>query len=276
MHLPVAAWSPMLLLGLLTLPNLANGHALVICNVGGPGTTKQAKPVLEKFLRHMERAGGLASGSMTGEYHSTRAGCLAYIKSQKPSFGVFDLSTFLNQRATLKLKPLACMGKMKSVRYHLLVREGSYKNLDDLKGKTLISSHLQDLPFVSRIIFSNKLDAARHFKVNKASRPLKGIRKVARGKADATLVDQVAYKHLGELKLPSKLVSIYASPELPGLTLAVLNNGADAKDAVKKVIKALPKLCTGEGKKMCRTFNISAFNKVKANAYRALIKQYGR
>lgn len=258
-----------------TTPAAAAGHALVICNVGGPGTTKQAQPVLDRFLRHMEQASGLKSGSMTGEYHTTRQACLDYIKQHGPAFGVFELATYLSQAQALKLRPLASMGKPDGTRYHLLVREASdYAALKDLRGKTLISSLLDDLTFVSKIIFAGAVDAGVHFKIARTGLPLKGLRKVAREQADAALVDNVAYEHLGELTLPHKLKSIFASAGLPGLTMASLDGGKGADDAVKKVIKALPRLCTGEGQKMCQTFNIAAFHPVKPALYQKLVRAY--
>jgi hypothetical protein len=258
------------------LPTVAQASSLVVCHVGGPGSTAQAKPVLEKFIRHMEKSGGLDAGSMAGEYHTTKAGCLAYIKNNKPAFGVFDLATYLEHHKAWKLRPLASMGTLKSQRYHVLVREGSFKNLAALKGKTLISSHLADATLVSRIIFDGKLDAAAHFKLKTTRRPLKGIRKVARAKADATLVDQMAYEHLSELQLPAKLHAIHSSPKLPGLTLSTLGVNKPEKKTVDKLIRSLPKLCAGEGKKMCETFQITAFIKVKAGALKTLERKYSR
>jgi ABC transporter, phosphonate, periplasmic substrate-binding protein len=266
----------LLISGLTAAPAAALGHGMAICYVGGPGNTKQAAPVVATFLRHMEQASGLKAGSMTGEYHTTRRACLDYIKRAKPSFGVFDLATYLNQANALKLKPLACMGKPNSTRYHLLVREGSYGTLKALQGKQLISSLVGDLAFVSKIIFKADVDAGKHFKIKYTRRPLKGIRRVVRERADATLVDNMAYNHLGELKLPVKLKSIYRSPGLPGLTMASLDGGKGAEQAVKKIVKALPKLCGKEGNKMCQTFNIKVFSKVRAAAYNKLVRAYNK
>ncbi len=158
-------WQLLLILGVTAAPAAALARGMVICNVGGPGTTKQAAPVLAKFQRHMEQAAGLKAGSMTGEYHVTRRACLDYIKRAKPSFGVFDLASYLNQASALKLTPVASMGKPDSTRYHLLVREGSYGTLKELQGKQLISSLVQDLAFVSKIIFKADVDAGKHFKI---------------------------------------------------------------------------------------------------------------
>lgn len=270
------AWHLLLILSLTAAPAAALGHGMVICYVGGPGNTKQAVPVVAKFLRHMEQVSGLKAGSMTGEYHTTRSACMDYIKRAKPSFGVFDLATYLNQSSALKLRPLACMGKPDGTRYHLLVRKGSYGTLKELQGKQLISSLVKDLAFVSKIIFKADVDASKHFKIKYTRRPLKGVRRVARQRADATLVDHMAYHHLGELKLPVKLKSIYRSPGLPGLTMASLDGGRGAEAAVKKIIKALPRLCAGEGKKMCQTFNIKVFSKVRGANYAKLVRAYSK
>lgn len=265
-----------LLASLLLAPTAASAQAMVICHIGGPGSTAQARPVLAKFLPHMEQSGGLAKGSMTGEYHTTLSACQAYIKQHVPLFAVFDLATYLGLQKELKLKPLACMGSPTGQRYHLLVRKGSYKDPASLKGKTLISSHLGDLTFVSRIIFDGKLDAAKHFKIKPTRRPLKGIRNVSRSRADATLVDQMAHDHLAELKLTPPLESIYSSAGLPGLTLAVVGAAKPNPAVVKKVSAALPRLCTGDGKNMCKTFQVDSFTRVKAAAYEALGKKYGK
>ena len=259
----------------LSLPAPAVAESLVICHVGGPGTTAQAVPALDKFLRHVEQAAGLARGSMSGEYHTTMRGCLAYVAKHKPVFGVFDLPTYLRQHKRWKIKPLAHMGQANSQRYHLLVRDGSFADLAALKGKKLIST-VADLKFVSKMIFGGKLDAAAHFKVKTTRKPLKGIRKVARGRADATLVDALALKHLPQLKLPVKLKAIHSSGGLPGLTMAVLQvHSASAGKLVRKLTAVLPKLCAGDGKRLCESFSIKAFRSARAATYNSLVKQYG-
>ena len=252
----------------------AAGQSMVICHVGGPGTTAQAQDGVDKFLRHIEKTVGVKAGSMTGEYHTTMSGCLAYVTRSKPVFGVFDLPTYLKQQRAWKISPLGHLGKANSQRYYVLVREGTHKDLAALKGKVLVST-VKDLTFVSRVILGGKLDLTRDLKVKTTRRPLKGIRKVARGRADATLVDALAHGHLGELKLPVKLKVIHTSPGLPGLTLAVLqvNKGKEGK-TIAKITAALSKLCAGEGKRLCKSFQIKTFNRAKAKIYRKLERQY--
>ena len=273
MHTPRRALVPILLLSL-AAPAPAAGQAMVICHMGGPGTTAQAQDGVDKFLRHIEKTVGLKSGSMTGQYHTTRRGCLAYVAQKKPVFGVFDLPTYLKQQKAWKISPLGHLGKADIQRYYVLVREGTHADLASLKGKVLVST-VEDLTFVSRIILGGKLDVARDLKVKTTRRPLKGIRKVARSRADATLVDAMAHAHLKELKLPVKLKVIHTSPGLPGLTLAVLQvNQASSGKTITKITAVQSRLCAGEGKPLCKSFQIKAFNKARAKIYRKLERLY--
>lgn len=272
MHRPKLLLAVML--GLLTLPGVAAGHTIVICHVGGPGTGAQARPWVDKFLRHLEKVAGQKAGSFSGEYHTTLGGCLSYVARHKPLFGVFDLPTYLRQRKAWKISPLGHLGKADDQRYHVLVRKGSHADLAALKGKTLVST-VADLNFVSRIILGGKLDVAKQMKVKTTRRPLRGINHVARGKKDATLVDAVAHAELKELKLPVQLVSIHRSAGLPGLTLAVLQvHSAGAKQLVAKMAASLTKLCSGEGQRLCQSLSIKAFSKARPAIYHRLEKQY--
>lgn len=252
-------------------PSLARAESLVVCSVGGPGGTEQARPVLDQFLRHLERASGLKAGSMIGEYHTTLAGCRAYIEKASPALGVFDLGTFLAHSTAWQLKPLAHMGKADSQRYHLLVPKGLVRSIAELKGRSLMST-VEDPLFAGRVVLDNKLDLkAVTFK--STSRAMKALREVARKKADAALVEELAYTQLAELKLPVELVSIQTSPGLPGLTLAVLAQRG-GPELTAKITAALPKLCAGDGKKQCETFRIESFSPVKGDLYTRLQQRY--
>lgn len=252
----------------------ARAEALLVCNVGGPGSTAQAQPVLDKFLRHMEKAQGLKAGSMTGQYHTTLAGCKTYAEKAKPVLGVFNVTSYVQQAANWKLRPVAHMGGADSKTFHVLVKKGGPTSIDALKGKTLITM-VPDMQFVGRVILGGKLDADKAFsKVKETSRPLKALRNVARGKQDAAIVDHQAYAEMGKIKLPAELVSIHASAGLPGLTLAVIGANAGADKPETKLTKVLAKLCSGEGQKMCQTFQIKGFKKASPRVYAKLLAQY--
>ena len=255
--------------------SVASAQALVICDIGGPGTTEQARPGVEKFLRHIEREAGLTAGSLRGEYHTTAAACRAYVERERPLLGTFDLATYLNRSAPWKLRALAHMGPRDARRYHVLVRDGSFRNLAALQGAKVVSMLGRDLRFVSRIVLAGKVDAATHFEHASTSRPLKGLRDVARGKADATLVGGAVIAHLDEVDLPAKLVSIFDSEGMPGLTMAVLGGNVGGQEAlVEKVTAAVPRLCAGDGRDLCKTFDVTEFHPADAAYYRKLGERY--
>ncbi len=248
---------------------------LLICYVGGPGTPQQAQPVVDRFLRQVEGVAGWKSNAARGIYQATLASCDAAMRQHQPNLVVVDLPAYLGQHRSWKLEPLAHMGKADKKRYFLLVRKGSFKDLASLKGKRLVTPLAADPTFLSRVVFGGKVDAAKHFKLSKTRRPLKGIRRVARGRADATVVDELAYGHLKELPLKTPLEAIHRSGALPGLTLAVVK-GRTTKALIAEIRRALPKLCAGAGAQLCRTFGIAAFTKANPAVFRRLAKQYSR
>lgn len=260
-----------LFISLLSAPLAARAETLVVCWVGGPGNTAQAKEGLDKFLKHLEKSGGLKKGSISGEYHTTARGCLDFIQQKKPALGVFDLVTYLQLSKSHKLKPLAHMGDAKSNRYHVVIRKDQFKDLKALKGQSIIST-VEDLRFLSRIILGNKLDATKDLKVKITGYPAKAFTKVARAKYAAAVVDKASFDLIKTLELKADMASLHASPDLPGLTMTLLGKGD--KDLPAAVLKAMPKLCSGAGKELCDLFNIKNFIKAKAKTYKKLQKQY--
>ena len=251
----------------LTTAPQASAQAMAICHEGGPGSTKQAAKAVETFLRHTEATAGLGANSLSGEYHTKRGACDAYLKSGAPALVVLDLATHLRKASAMGLKPIAHLGRADAVTWHIVVREGSHSDLASLAGKTVLTTAPQDEAFIQNIVFAQK---GPKLALTPSRRALKALRDVGRGKADAALVDQDAVKHMGELELPHKLVSIYASEGLPGLTMSATSES----DLVSKVKGALGKLCEGEGRKLCKNFKVQRFQSANQKRFKALLKRY--
>lgn len=147
--------------------------AVLICDVGGPGTPEQAQPVVDTFLRHFEKSGGWKSGALTGAYRNEAKACRKYIDEHAPSLVAVDLPTYLEQRKEWELEPLAHMGEASAKRYHLLTREGAHKDLAALAGKTLVSPLAAHPRFLSRIVLAGRVKDD-HFKLERIRRPLQG------------------------------------------------------------------------------------------------------
>ena len=263
--------------GSLIFSSPALAAPLALCVANGVGNTAQAKEPIEKFLRHLEKTVGIKAGSMTSEYHTQLQGCLKYFEQAKPHMAVVDLGTYLSQRAAQKLTPLAHMGGLDTKRYHVMVRKGAFKKLDELKGKSFYISEA-DARFASQVILGGKLDLTKDVTL-KVKKPAKCLKSVGRGKkgkfkADAALVDEMTFKRRKEISGLVELESIFSSPGLPGLTLVVVDSRA-SRDLVDKIRKALPKLCAGAGKELCKQFQMASFKAANPADYKKLEKAYG-
>ncbi len=264
-----------LLILLFALPTSAQAaESLLICYVGGPGGTKAAQPNLDRFLRHMESVSGLEANTLVGEYHTRLDNCRDYVREQKPTMVAVDLATYLSESPLWGLVPFAHMGKPDQQRYHVLAQKGAFADLAALSGKGLASTQA-DLDFVSRIVFAGAVDANEHFEVKKTRRALKGVRKVARGKTEATLVDDFTFRELANLGLPAELASVHTSEGLPGLTLATLGEPTPTGVRVRQRLgKALGKICTGDAKEMCDALQVDLIRPASARLFERLEDRY--
>lgn len=260
----------------LLLSGTAAAHTVAICHDGGPGSTRQAADAVQQFMRHVEKVAGLSANTLDGEYHTSRKKCASYVGSAGPVLALLDTATYLAHAGSWKLTPVAHMGGADAIRYHVLVREGTAADLAALDGKSVAAALPKDDAYLAQIALSGKGSPAS-WSTSFVRGALKALRKVAREQVDAAVVDQEAYAHLGELDLPSKLVSVHTSEAVPGLTMfSVGTNAGSAGDVVARIEAALPRLCDGDGAGLCKNFKISRFTKAKANIYQALRKRYGR
>lgn len=273
MRLATLLLLPALCLPLLAKAPVAHATALAFCHDGGPGNTAQATPKVDQFLRHIERTVGLSAGALTGEYHTDHAGCVRYFDAKRPEIAVLDLATLLRHGTAWKLTPIAAVGEPAPTRYYVLVRKGTYADLGALSGKQVIAALPDDPDFLRKIVLDGKGDPGS-WKLSFTSRPLKGLRAVAREEADATVVDGETFAHLGELALPTALISIHESPALPGLTMVSVGQNGGAPDLVARLLKSLSALCDGDGKELCKQLKVDKVQKAEPARFEALRRAY--
>jgi hypothetical protein len=264
-----------LAVAIISAPATASAETLAFCHDGGPGNTAQAAPKVEQFLRHIEKTVGLSAGKLSGEYHTSHADCVRYFGAKRPELAVLDLATLLRHGNAWKLKPVAHVGEPAPTRYHVLVRKGTHSALGALDGKTVIAALPDDAAFLARIVLDGKGNPAS-WTTSFTSRPLKGLRAVARGEADATIVDAETFAHLSELALPTALVSIHESPALPGLTMVAVGENGGAPDLVALLLKSLGSLCEGDGKELCKQLKVERLQKAETARFDTLTRTYGR
>ena len=258
-----------------TQADVSSERRFLICQAGSVTTADDAKPYIEGFGEYLAKK--LGWGADTYEVRFETGNCLKTLETWKPAYATISLGDFLAAEIRLGLKPLvlAKAGGKITTRYRLLVKKGTFPSLDSLKGKILTGNMVGDAAFLSRVVFKGALDAAVHFVLKQKKRPLKAIRKVARGKADAVLVDALQFDSLQALAVFQKLEVIFTSEPIPNLGLVHVEGAAKVTDVA--VFKdALISMCSDpEGSEICKTFALEGFIDAKAGALQGVRTLYG-
>jgi len=241
--------------------DVQSSRKFMVCHATGIATAKEAQPYINEFGKYLADKLGWSEGSHLARFEDSRAGALKALEEWKPAYASLALGLYLEAGDKFNLKPLVMAkvnGKTTNV-YRVVVKKGTVKSLDELKGKVLTGNLVDDSAFLSRIVFQGKLSAGDHFELKQTNRALRAIRKVARGKADSALVDDIQFKSLKQLPLYSKLEIIYESKPIPNLGLVYVEGTARA-DEIKRFAEALVGMCgDSQGKEICETFNVEGF-----------------
>jgi len=259
-----------------TFGQVDDGRKFLICHTGSVTTAEEAQPYIDGFGGYLARKLGWQEGTWEVKFENLRADGEKALAEWSPSFAALSLGIFLEQEGPQNLVPLvlARINGKTTNKYYILVAKDSAKTVEDLKGKRIVGSILDDATFLSKVVFAGKLEAATHFDLKQTKRPLRAIRKVARGKLDAALVDDVQLQSLKGLPLFEKLSIIYESAAVPNLGMVFVKGRAGESD-VKKFADALIGMCQdSEGKKMCETFAVEGFEPIPAGALDGVRKLY--
>ncbi|MGI5863642.1 MAG: phosphate/phosphite/phosphonate ABC transporter substrate-binding protein [Myxococcales bacterium] len=250
---------------------------VVIVYLGGPDAGGEGKSLIDQLVAELVKATGLEPGALEGSYFTENGPAVAQLEANPDSFVLGSLGFFLSQRQGRKLVPLA---RLKSTlngteQFHILVKKGRYKSLDELKGKQLWGSPLYEDPrFIDKVIFSGKLEAAKHFELKPTSRPLSAVRKLQSGKVDAVLLNTVQYESLRRMPLFDEFEQVYVSEPMPSLGLMMVDT-PKTRAMKDKLVTTLLGLCgTPQGKSVCRNFGITGFEPIDEAALQPVIKQF--
>lgn len=243
-------------------PARAEGHKMLVCFPGGPGSTADATERLAAFFARLKAVSGL---EVTGEYHNTREACERYLTSAAPSIAMFPYAELIDRQQSLGLVPVAQVTRQGrgDNRYFVVAKKGS--TLDGLKGKTLMTAVGGDLAVVAKAGFGKKLDLQSHFQVQTVATALKAIKGLAKGTVDAALLDANEYKSLQGLPNASELEAIATSDPLPGAPVVVTAAGAPLAQTLRE---ALPKVC--QEPKACEAIEVERIAPADASTYQAI------
>jgi hypothetical protein len=257
----------------------ANPKDFVIYAPGLGGSQQEAKPYLDTFLRHLEKLLGWPEASASGEYTGDLKSFEHYIEEHKPGFGLISTEAYLG--FACKKAPISLLASViglnssgGAIRYHVVVKAGGAKTLEELQGKRLASNHLQDLRYVSRVIFGGKIDAERYFQLQPTNSPIKPFKSVDRGEADAALVDDDQYVHMKTLPFGKTLAVVYSSDPAPPYPVISFDDNVKGGDR-EAVRKAILGFCSSKGGvEICKSLRVTRFQAPDTRLYSAALERY--
>jgi ABC-type amino acid transport substrate-binding protein len=256
---------------------LAAPETLVVCYPGGPVNAKDANGAMSAMLRVVERVGQWPANSFTSLFATKLDECRQQMAAKKPKFAITSLGLYLEQRAGHNLVPLV-QPKIKgqtSEHYRVVAQKGKFNSLDELKGKSLGGTVLEEPAFIGKIVFAGQYDLAADFVLKPSNQPIRALRALDKGELDAVILNEQQYGALASLKLENPVEAIFTSEAIP-LMGVVADSASTTAEERARFGKALAGMCAdSEGKKLCDLFGVESFAVVDPAVFEPMVKLWG-
>lgn len=238
----------------------------------GVGGAALAQSYLDRFIALAAKQYGWGDDAH-GQYHTGRPAAEAYIRDEKPRFGILSLGAFLAFRQKYQLEVLgtAIVSRAGGQQYFLIS-----KSATDAKGcfgKTMATDHADDPRFLERVV-SGRAFVLGDFQLVETQRPLQAIKKVLTGEAECALIDDAQMAELPHIEGAEGIRSVWESAKFPSMTLVAFGTTPPAER--KKFKDGLGRVCDGEGKTACAEVGIVALTAADPASYSAVVKAYGQ
>ncbi|MGR9036005.1 MAG: sterol transporter periplasmic substrate-binding protein BstB, partial [Gammaproteobacteria bacterium] len=195
---------------------------IVLCYPGGPVNPKDANSAMSSMLRVVERVGQWRENSFNSQFNVKTDECRKQMTEKNPKFAITSLGLYLEMRSRHNLVPVVqprIKGRT-SERYRVLVQQGKYKSLDELKGKTLGGTVLAEQSFIGKIVFAGTYDPASFFVLKTSNLAIRTLRSLDKGELDAVILNEQQYSGLPSLHLQTPLDVVFTSKEIPLMGVA--------------------------------------------------------
>jgi len=258
-----------------SLPSLAGEKDMLLCLPGFPGTSAQAQPYIDKMLRHLEGKLGWEAGSMSGAYLSDGPKAVARLKSDKPGLALVDPSVYAGHHKSMGMQVIAKVQVVGSgpQTYSVITRVDGPGDLASLAGKKATGPVVHDPRYVANVLLDGELPVGG-LDLDVQKRPLRALRAVARGKADAAIVGRAVVEHMGELDFASELRVIHTSKPVPPPAVVVMGEGVQHAAELKQVLVGI---CgRPDGVELCKSLTLKAVKAASDKDYKPLLERYKR
>jgi ABC-type phosphate/phosphonate transport system substrate-binding protein len=248
-------------------PLAAEPLSLLICAPGGPGSTEDARSRLAGFFAGFKKLTGV---EVTGEYHTSQEACDRYFAQSKPKLAVFTYRNFMERSTELSLLPVLQIVRkgQGQNRWYLVAKSGT--TLDGLKGQAVMTPHLGDATFLSRVAFGGRIDVEKDFKTQGVASALKAIKALAKGEVAGILLNESEYNSLAGLPLAKDFAAVLTSEPQPAVPLVVVGGDTALAD---KLRQALPGLCQADAN-ACGPLDLESVAAADASTYAPWFRAY--
>lgn len=248
---------------------------ILFCLPGFPGTTQQAQPYVDKVLRHVEQELSWDVETLSGTYLPDGEEGVEALRKIRPFLALVGPSIYASQHDALKMSVIGqveVQGRGEES-YSVITRKDGPKTIEELKGKKILGAVVHDAKFVHNVLWDKKIPVGSAT-LEATQRPLQALRKVARGQADAAVVDSMVSSGLTDLPMAKDLKIIHTSKPVPAPALVLMGN----KTLALKLQRVFAGLCTDSehGRELCRNFAISSVRRASKKDYRDLLRRYER
>lgn len=247
---------------------------IVVCYPGGSVNAKDANAAMGSMLRVVERVGQWQPDTFTTLFTAKAEECKKLMAENNPKFAIMSLGLYLELRDSHHWLPLVqpkIKGKTSEC-YRVVAAKDRFKSLDDLQGKTLGGTVLQETDFIGRVVLAGRYDPARHFELKPANQAVRALRSLDRGELDAVMLNEQQFNGLEALQLSLPLDAVFTSEEIPLMGMVANETITSAADR-QRLAKSLEGMCADvEGKKLCDLFGVESFNQVDPAVFEPMVK----
>jgi ABC-type phosphate/phosphonate transport system substrate-binding protein len=253
----------------------ATGKEMLLCLPGFPGSQAQAQPYVDKMLRYLEQKLEWPALSATGVYLPDGEVGVSQLETKKPMIALVGPSIYVSQHKKLGMKVIAkieASGRGQET-YSVVTRTDGPSKLKELIGKKVTGAVVHDEKYVLNVLLDKK-NKKGQLVLESQKRPLRALKAVVRGKADAAIVDQSVIDNLSDFEQKDEIRVIYTSKPVPSPLVVVMG---EAKKNAEKLKEVLIGMCAQpDGVDLCKSLTISSIKPASNKSYKKLLRRYNR
>lgn len=250
-------------------PKQTNVNKVLVCYTVGSVAAKDAKPAVEKMVHVIERLAHWEEGTWSGIFTDDFQKCNALMASEKPKLVIPPLGLYLRQRKEKGLVPISIplIHGQSSETFRLVVRKGTFRSVEEMRGAKIGGTLLEDVLFLKKVVFRDRLDPAQHFQLQPSKVALKPLRELASGKLDGVLLNEQQFRALGGLPFAKDLEVVFQSEPIPVPGVFAVS-GQTTEEERKRIQRALGGFCEDkEGRSFCELFGIDGFVRADESSF---------